>query len=65
MSLYVFIFLNLIAHGPHGPYPGAAFPTQGYPTLLSVVVPVPQLKEVRHVRSLFPETWLWRNATVG
>lgn len=41
-----------------GPYPGGTYPPPK-------VVSVPQLKEVRHVRSLFPETWLWRNATVG
>ena len=33
-------------------------------------VPVPQtpkqpLKEASRVRSVFPETWLWSNATIG
>ena len=76
MSLYLLIFLYLIAHGPN---PTGTMQLQNYRPFYSVhevgtvninpspnsVVPVLQLKEVRHVRSSFPETWLWRNATVG
>nr|XP_022294874.1 CD109 antigen-like [Crassostrea virginica] len=61
----------------HGPNPTATIQLQNYHNLNSVhtasieyinpshnsVLPVLQL--VRHVRSSFPETWLWRNATVG
>lgn len=48
-----------------GTYPVANTPYAGGTYPPPKVVSVPQLKEVRHIRSLFPETWLWRNTTVG
>nr|XP_022294895.1 CD109 antigen-like [Crassostrea virginica] len=39
-------------HFSYQPYPGGTYPPS-------------QLKKVLQIRSLLPETWLWRNTTVG
>ncbi|XP_071088366.1 CD109 antigen-like isoform X1 [Haliotis cracherodii] len=57
------IFCDMLAHGPMPPQTGS---------VLGSGVAIPQvlggtgaLKEVEHIRSAFPETWLWQNQTTS
>ncbi|XP_048243522.1 CD109 antigen-like isoform X5 [Haliotis rufescens] len=60
---YPCIFCDMLAHGPMPPQTGS---------VLGSGVAIPQvlggtgaLKEVEHIRSAFPETWLWQNQTTS
>ncbi|XP_048243514.1 CD109 antigen-like isoform X5 [Haliotis rufescens] len=60
---YPCIFCDILAHGPMPPQTGS---------VLGSGVAIPQvlggtgaLKEVEHIRSAFPETWLWQNQTTS
>ncbi|XP_022321696.2 CD109 antigen-like isoform X2 [Crassostrea virginica] len=45
--------------------PGALAPMMPVNSMVPNPAPNSQLKEVGRVRSVFPETWLWSNATIG
>lgn len=44
---------------------GALAPMMPVNSMVPNPAPNSQLKEVGRVRSVFPETWLWSNATIG